>query len=229
MTNSIKTGLLLALLTIVLLTGCTSNNQGNKKTTDDKLVTTEETKAPRFDLQQVEEQDYQGNKLQFSIINNTGQRHGRFLKLNEQGDIIEEANYMMGKLDGNRVLYYPNRDTQIVETHVNGSFQGPYRSFYEDNQLRLAGEYLDNQMQGIWKMYYETGELKEEVTFTDNMENGPFTEYHKNGQISVTGSYKNGDNEHGTLKFYDEDGVHFKTMECNEGLCRTTWKLEDLQ
>lgn len=183
-----------------------------------------------FDLRSVEEIDLEGNRLQYAIINSTGERHGRFLKQDEAGNLLEEAEYQQGKLDGQRILYYPSGDTLIIESHRNGQFQGQYRTFYPGNQLKLQGDYIDNQMQGSWKMYYETGELKEEVTFVNNQENGPFVEYHKNGQIAVTGNYRNGNNEHGELKFYSESGQHYKSMECKEGLCRTTWKLqEDIQ
>lgn len=232
MINSIKTGVFLFVI-FFLLSACTDKNGPGEETSDglDSLISVneEKSKTPEFALKLVEEKDPSGYFYKYHVIKNTGQRHGHYQKLNEEGQLLEEADYMIGALNGKRILYYPSQDTQIVETHENGIFQGPYRSFYPGNKLRLKGDYIDNQMQGIWKMYYDTGELKEEVTFENNMENGPFVEYHKNGQISVTGNYKNGDNEDGTLKFFTEEGVHYKTMECNEGLCRTTWKLDETQ
>ncbi|HKK76973.1 MAG TPA: toxin-antitoxin system YwqK family antitoxin [Saprospiraceae bacterium] len=212
------------------LLACTDKKQEPNTTDEVKVMpmpAPEVAEREEFELRQMEETDFEGNVLQYAIINSTGERHGRFLKRDETGNLLEEAEYLMGNLDGNRILYYPNQDTMIVESHVNGQFQGDYRTYHPGNQLKLEGTYIDNKMQGTWKMYYETGELKEEVTFVNNLENGPFVEYHKNGQIAVTGTYLNGDNEHGVLKFYDESGQHYKSMECNEGLCRTTWKLED--
>ena len=82
-------------------------------------------------------------------------------------------------------------------------------------------------MQGWWYKYYPSGEIMEKVTFVDNQENGPFIEYHKNGQISVEGQYLDGDNEHGELKFFDEAGLHYRTMRCDSGLCRTIWRLDE--
>ena len=67
----------------------------------------------------------------------------------------------------------------------------------------------------------------EQVTFVNNTENGPFQEFYPSGQVKVEGEYLNGDNEHGVLKFYNEDGVLTKTMDCNQGMCKTTWKLEE--
>ena len=91
----------------------------------------------------------------------------------------------------------------------------------------MEGVYINNQIEGVWFKYYPTGELMEEVHFSKNLENGPFKEYYKNGQLSVEGHYKDGDNEHGELKFYSEDGAHIKTMDCDRGMCRTIWKLEE--
>lgn len=220
--------LTVALFLFFSLAGCTNQGEPTNAVEEVKEVPTPQVAEMKaFDLLTVEETDFQGHVLQYAIINSTGERHGRFVKLDQEGNLLEEAQYRQGKLDGNRIIYYANQDTLIIESHMNGQFQGAYRTYHPGNQLKLEGTYIDNKMQGTWKMYYETGELKEEITFVNNLENGPFVEYHKNGQIAVTGSYLNGNNENGTLKFYDEAGTHYKTMECNEGLCRTAWKREE--
>ena len=81
-------------------------------------------------------------------------------------------------------------------------------------------------MQGIWKKYYESGKLMESVTMRDNEENGPFVEYWENGNLKAEGAYLDGDNEDGELKLYDEHGELEKTMQCERGMCYTTWKKE---
>ncbi len=154
-------------------------------------------------------------------------RQGWYRRFRPEGTPEEEAFYQNGKLDGKRILYYANGDTQIVETYRNGLFHGPYRLYYPNENLHQEGQFIENVMTGIWKTYYESGELKEEVTFENNLENGPFIEYYKTGQVSVEGEYLEGDQEHGPLKFYNEEGVHVKTMTCDRGLCRTTWELEE--
>lgn len=219
--------LFLFIFFVFLLGACTGRGKpvpGTPETKDGDLPDGLTSK----NIKLVEQKDYLGNTEKFAIIESTGQKQGKFLRLSPDNKILEEAYYKNGQLDGLRVIYYPeNQDTQIVETHLKGQFEGPYRSYYPGNALKLTGNYKDNKIQGIWYKYYESGALKEEVSFEDNLENGPFTEYFENGQISVVGHYLNGDNEHGEIKFYSEEGVHFKTMECDEGLCRTIWKLED--
>ncbi|GAB5552673.1 MAG: hypothetical protein Sapg2KO_22640 [Saprospiraceae bacterium] len=214
--------------TILLLSSCTpkehKTTEGAKEGPKPMAPVQEEV---RKRIQQVEKSDFEGNLEKYGLLEETGNYEGRYTKLRADGSLIEEAYYNDGAIDGLRILYYPTQDTQIVETHVNGLFHGPYRSYYKGNRVKLSGEYNENQMQGIWYKYYETGEIMEEVTFVDNLENGPFTEYHLNGQISVQGTYLDGDNEDGELKFFTEEGVHYKTMNCNKGMCRTTWRLEN--
>ena len=219
---------LFCLLALFLLTNCVDPGEKTKMQEENKVLPT----APMMDevpknIKYIEENDFEGNLEKFGILEENGNYQGRYTKLRSDGTMMEEAYYNDGNLDGLRILYYANQDTQILETHVNGIFHGPYRSFYKGNRLKLSGEYSENQMQGIWYKYYETGELMEEVTFVNSLENGPFTEYHKNGQISVQGQYLDGDNEDGELKFFTEEGIHYKTMNCDKGMCRTTWRLQE--
>lgn len=215
-----------------LLTACLNNNSAPPSTAEQKeksLLSDEETSLPQSpgSLEKVEETDLDGNVLNFTRRKKDSLREGLFIKTNKKGLKLEQANYRNGKLEGYRVLFHPNGDTMIVETRRNDLFEGEYKSFYLSGQLKMTCQYLNNNIEGAWLQYYETGQLKEEVLFVNNEENGPFKEYHLNGQLSVEGAYKDGANEHGPLKFYDEQGVHNKTMECKMGVCRTIWKLEN--
>lgn len=178
------------------------------------------------DLKLVKQVDPDGNTEQFQVSKESGQRNGFYQRARPDGSFIEIANYTEGVLNGRRVLFYESMDTMIIETHRMGVFDGLYRSFYKDGKLKISGYYSDNQMQGWWEKFYPSGALMEKVTFNNNLENGPFIEYHENGKVSVEGQYINGDNDHGELKFYTEDGTHYKSMLCDNGLCKTSWRLE---
>lgn len=211
----------------LLLGSCLNNNSSLE---DQKKIgpSPAETEAAEddFSLETVKETDPDGNLLQFTRRDSDGLREGVFIKTTKKGTKLEEAQYHQGKLNGTRILYYPNGDTLIVESYRDSLFDGPYKSFYPSGRLKLLCNYEDNQIEGKWLQYYESGQVKEEVLFKSNFENGPFKEYHPNGKLSVEGTYKDGDNEHGPLKFYDEQGLHYKTMECDMGICRTVWTLE---
>ena len=46
-------------------------------------------------------------------------------------------------------------------------------------------------------------------------------------KTKAAGNYLAGDNEHGELKLFDENGELIKKMNCNNGLCQTSWTKEE--
>lgn len=154
-------------------------------------------------------------------------KEGIYKAFDDNGVLIEEANYKNDTLHGERKIYHENGTVQAIEQYQNGLFEGKWQSFTPDGALELEGNYVNNKMAGIWKRYYNTGKTKEEVTFVDNNENGPFVEYYENGNKKAEGNYMDGDNEHGKLKLYRKDGTLERKMNCNVGLCRTVWQLEE--
>lgn len=177
-------------------------------------------------LETVEATDSAGYTERYSRRKSDFAKQGLYVKIDPQGNKVEEAQFSGDTLHGFRILYYENGDTQIVESYQMGGFEGDYKVYYPGGQLKMAGKYEDNVMTGKWKVFYENGGLKEEVTFKNNQENGPFVEYHPNGNLKAEGTYLNGDYEQGELKLYDESGRHIKTMMCEKGVCRTTWESE---
>ncbi len=153
-------------------------------------------------------------------------KEGLYTRKSPQGLRIEEANYINDTLHGMRILYYEKGDTQSVEYHKMGIFDGPFRLYYPSGQLAQEGLYINSEMTGSWKTYYESGQLREIVQFENNEENGPFVEYYENGNKEAEGAYRNGDAEHGELKLYDETGKLTRIMDCDKGVCKTRWSAE---
>jgi antitoxin component YwqK of YwqJK toxin-antitoxin module len=153
-------------------------------------------------------------------------KEGVYERFNEQGIKVEEAQYKNDTLDGYRVLYSEAGDTQVVENYVQGRFEGPFRAYYESGALEIEANYEYNELSGIFRRYYKNGQMMEELTFRENLENGPFKEWHENGNLKAEGTYRNGDNEHGLLKIYDEQGELSRTMNCENGICHTIWSKE---
>ena len=157
----------------------------------------------------------------------TTQKEGKSELFDDNGQLLETAFYENGQLQGERTLYHENGAIQAIEFYENDIFTGNFQAFYENKQLELTGKYINGQMDGEWKRYYDSGELMEIVTFVENEENGPFIEYYKNGKTKAAGNYLAGDNEHGELKLFDENGELIKKMNCNKGLCQTSWTKEE--
>lgn len=169
----------------------------------------------------------------FNINKETGLIEGIHYKYFPSGKVEQMSDYKNNKLEGNRILFYENGDTMILETYKNAIYEGTYRSYFEGNILESNGQYVDGKMDGEWQFYYKNKQLKEVVQFEGNEENGPFIEYHDNGNIKAKGTYKtteaniDGNREHGLLEMYDKEGKIFKKMDCELGTCKTTWQREE--
>ena len=153
-------------------------------------------------------------------------RHGEAEVYDLEGVLIERAHYADGELEGPRTLYYASGAVQAEETLRGGRLEGPYRSYYPDGQLELEGQYVGHVGTGTWTGYYPDGARKEEVTMTESLAAGPFREWHPNGNRKAEGTYVKGGKEDGELLLYDERGDLERKMDCEEGICYTTWPAE---
>ncbi len=178
-------------------------------------------------LEWVERTDAYNNLERYSRRTADYAKEGELMRISPDGNVIELAEYENDTLNGKRIMFAENGDTLVIEHHQEGLFHGEYRAYYDGGKLELMGTYTANSMEGEWKRFYQNGQLMEVVSFSDNEENGPFIEYHENSQLKAEGYYRNGDHEHGLLKLYDEAGELEKTMNCEDGICRTVWTKED--
>lgn len=167
--------------------------------------------------------DAQGNVTEKYAVDAEGKKTGTYQRFNAQKVLLEEANYIRDTLHGPRKLYYPSGTLNATENYEMGQFIGPYKAYHENGKLMQDGVYQNNSMEGIWKTYYTSGLIKEEVMFHENLENGPFKEYFENGKLKAEGTYQNGDQEQGELLLYDSTGTLIKKMQCDRGVCRTSW------
>jgi len=171
----------------------------------------------------VQERDDQGNLVATYAMRDS-LKHGKYIGYHTDGSIFEESTYVNGKVHGTRLLYFEgNKHIQTSETYVDGVMDGLLEEYHPNGQVAFTGKFVNDAMEGVWKKYNESGILIEEVSFKDSEENGPFKEYHLNGKLAAEGGYINGDNEHGPLKIYNEEGELVKEMNCNYGICNTTW------
>ncbi|MCO5232954.1 MAG: toxin-antitoxin system YwqK family antitoxin [Chitinophagales bacterium] len=135
-------------------------------------------------------------------------KEGPYYRINALGDTIEKVNYMEGKMEGQRILYYPNGQVEIVENYINNQYNGPYQSFYENGSPKQFGTFKDGQFESELKTYYQepAGQLKESVWMSKGVENGPIKIYFTNGQLKESYSYKDGIKE-GGFKEYHPNGI----------------------
>ncbi len=178
--------------------------------------------------------DENGNIIETFALNENGNKEGVFTRFDNQGNTIEIANYVDGKLEGKREIFYQSGQVELVENYQNNIINGECITYYKNGKIKLIYIYDDGVMNNSIKKYSENGVLLEEVQMKNNEENGPFKEYHENGKIKWEGQYVKGENEYGILKEYDATGSLLKKMTCDtitvsgelNSICRTIWTKE---
>ncbi|OAV44423.1 hypothetical protein A3850_007915 [Lewinella sp. 4G2] len=170
-----------------------------------------------------DELDEEGFRTVYQTDPETGEIEGTLKQYLPNGTLLKEENYVAGKLEGARQVYYEDGKLLANENYRNGAFDGAYINYYADGQPKQRGNYTEGEMAGKWLGYYKNGALREEVTFSENEEEGPFREWYDNGRPKASGTYVPGAKEDGILHLYTTSGELEKVMNCEVGLCRTSW------
>lgn len=129
---------------------------------------------------------------------------------NNGAKIQSEIGYKMGKIDGMRLIYYPDGTLQESGTYSNDKRNGVSRWYLADGSLSIEYNYKNGNMDGIQKTFYSNGNIASEVKAVNNLEEGMYTEYFEKGRVKLEGKYVHGKKE-GPWKEYNEDGDLIKT------------------
>ncbi|MFC2176529.1 toxin-antitoxin system YwqK family antitoxin [Bacteroidota bacterium] len=135
-------------------------------------------------------------------VYNTG---GKYKSYNE-GQLVEEGEYLNNKKSGVWTKYYPNGNKKHELTFANNVANGYAKIYYRNGKLQEEGIWKNNSWQGQYKFYYEDGTLKYDWSYnsTGNRE-GEQRYFHENGLLQILGNWKEG-KEIGMLTEYHEDG-----------------------
>jgi antitoxin component YwqK of YwqJK toxin-antitoxin module len=103
------------------------------------------------------------------IVNEAGNRNGRWKDLYEDGSVKAEGQYT------------DNRRTGI------------WRFYNVEGKVEQTGSFNNDRPDGIWKWYYENGALLREEEYFQGQRDGSFIEYSPVGEIIATGTYSDGE------------------------------------
>ncbi|MCF8256791.1 MAG: toxin-antitoxin system YwqK family antitoxin [Flavobacteriales bacterium] len=132
-------------------------------------------------------------------------RDGKF-KGYEEGQLVEEGEYINNKKNGIWTKYYPNGKKKHELTFTNNVANGYAKIYYRDGQLQEEGMWQQNKWAGQYKYYNENGNVKYDWSYNSaGKREGQQKYFHDNGVLMYLGEWKNG-NEAGELVEYYEDG-----------------------
>ena len=135
---------------------------------------------------------------------------------NSAGKIMEESEYKDDLKNGHSNFYLLNGDPIAEYNYVNNEMQGVQKSYYPGKKLMTEQEFKDNVENGFSKEYYENGKLKSEGTYLNGSLNGPWKEYDEDGKLKAQGNYSNGEKA-GKWLDYDTAGKVIKTTNYLKG------------
>ncbi|MFA5971117.1 MAG: toxin-antitoxin system YwqK family antitoxin [Lentimicrobiaceae bacterium] len=129
---------------------------------------------------------------------------------NSAGKIQEESEYKDDLKNGASNYYTIKGDLIAAYLYVNNMLQGVQKTYYPGNKIMSEQEYVDNIENGFYKEYYENGNLKTEGTYAKGLMSGTWKDYDENGHLQFQGNCVNGEKEGKWLE-YDASGKVIKT------------------
>jgi len=135
---------------------------------------------------------------------------------NSAGKIMEESEYKDDVKNGLSNYYTITGDPIAEYIYVNNMLQGVQKSYYPGKKIMSEQEFVNNLENGFSKEYYENGKLKSEGVYVKGVLNGVWKEYDEEGLLKLQGTYLNGEKEGKWLE-YDAAGKVKKTTSYVKG------------
>ena len=139
MLRNTKLALILAFLSVLLLTGCDSPSLLGKKV--DKKYYTGGALLSEFIWSDstgrngtLKHYGFEGHQVSSVKITN-GVKNGIESKFDNKGRVIQQTPYINGKIHGVDKAFYPNGDRMITFTYRNGVKDGYAYSYYPDGKV----------------------------------------------------------------------------------------------
>jgi antitoxin component YwqK of YwqJK toxin-antitoxin module len=118
-----------------------------------------------------------------------GQKSGKSCTWDENGNLIEERNYLKDTLDGDYRLYYPTGIVNIEGKYRNGLYHGKWQYFAATGAKVGEGNFVDGT--GLLVGLDNRGRKNHEVHYERNRKNGVEAEYNSDGSVKWSRMYMN--------------------------------------
>ena len=189
-----------------------------------------------------------GVLLSEGIVDEAGNRNGRWKELFEDGKVRAEGQYNANRRSGNWKFYSLTGKVEQTGAYNNDRPDGIWTWYYDNGQVLREEEYFQGRRDGVYTEYSPTGEIISQGKFTDDEKNGDWkykagdnTEegkylvglrdglwksYYPDGTIRFKGNFIQG-NPEGTHSYYYENGRVKEEQFYKNGIREKTWKKYD--
>lgn len=121
-------------------------------------------------------------------------------------DKPSETGYVVnGKKNGTWLTYHDEGRIKTLSTYVDGQKTGPYMELSNRGQIEKQIEYQGDKLHGV-STTYKFGKPIKETPYVNGKIEGRYVEYNDKGdQVAKEVYFKDG-KQHGSLKYFDENG-----------------------
>jgi len=123
-----------------------------------------------------------GKNKETGSFDEKNKKTGKWTFWNANGKVVQEDDYLNGKLNGERKVYFDNGKLRSVETYKDDKLNGKRTDYDESERVSYEYHYLNGELDGIFKAFNE-GKLWRECLY----QNGKILreKEYKNGKINV--------------------------------------------
>ncbi len=156
---------------------------------------------------------YEGGKLQAIVAYEHGLLSGKKQMFDQQGAVIEEAEYAQGKMDGR--FFQKTADGKEVATHFKNNLKnGPHLIFFPPNQngekvKAVEAHFVNDQLEGIVTEYSDKGVKIAETPYVHGLKEGTAKIFAGETKISITIEFL-ADKKNGLTTQYFPNGKKYR-------------------
>ena len=123
--------------------------------------------------------------------------------LTQKGKVISEGEMLNEQRSGLWTYYHNNSDkVMMTENYINGKLEGTKKIFYDTGELAEEATYVKGDLHGPRKLYSEKGVVLEDLTYQEGELHGPAKFYNGKGELMSEGNYRN-NQHHGVWRYYE--------------------------
>ncbi len=121
-----------------------------------------------------------------------GQKNGKHIYFNKNGDTTLLEYYKNDKLNGVKRMFYKSGAVHRAISYTDGIMNGPFLSYNKEGKLLEKLNYKLGHKDGTQTYYYDDGILLKTENWTNDIKNGSFTTYYYQGFVQTLENYKKG-------------------------------------
>ena len=114
-----------------------------------------------------------------------------FFASNGKSPAIRE-NYLNGKLEGIRTIYFENGEIKTEETYQFNLITGTVKNYFKNGKIESVTEYRASRPHGLFTSYHANGEVKEQGEYVAGKKHKEWKEFDENGNVVKTYVFKAG-------------------------------------